>query len=63
MAQGMPLPEYRTLKTDGPSHDPRFTIEVRLPGVAPQTAIGSAKREAEKDAALKMLDDLGIPPE
>lgn len=63
MAKGLPLPEYVLTDQSGPSHEPRFTIEVRLPGVPPQTATASAKREAEKDAALKMLDAQQIPPE
>ena len=63
MARELPLPEYVLVNQSGPSHDPRFTIEVRLPGVPPQTATASAKREAEKDAAQKMLEAQGIAPE
>ena len=63
MARELPLPEYVLVNQSGPSHDPRFTIEVRLPGVPPQTATASAKREAEKDAAQKMLEAEGIAPE
>ena len=63
MARELPLPEYVLVNQSGPSHDPRFTIEVRLPGVPPQTATASAKREAEKDAAQRMLDAQGIAPE
>lgn len=63
MAKGLPLPEYVTVKQEGPSHDPTFTIEVRLPGVQPQSARAGSKREAEKDAAQKMLDANGVAPE
>jgi ribonuclease-3 len=56
MARGLPLPDYVLLKQEGPSHAPKFTIEVRLPGVEPQAATAGAKRDAEKQAAQKMLD-------
>ena len=56
MARGLPLPEYVVLKQEGAAHAPRFTIEVRLPGVEPRAATAGAKREAEKLAAQAMLD-------
>ncbi|OIQ93133.1 ribonuclease 3 [mine drainage metagenome] len=54
--QGKPLPVYTTLGTEGPPHDPRFLVEVRVEGVAPVTASGTSKRAAEKAAATAMLD-------
>ncbi|MDB5416632.1 MAG: ribonuclease [Phenylobacterium sp.] len=56
MARALPLPDYVLLKQQGPSHAPQFTIEVRLPGVAPQVATAGSKRDAEKLAAQMMLD-------
>ncbi|HEV2533387.1 ribonuclease III [Phenylobacterium sp.] len=56
MARGLALPAYALVKQEGPSHEPRFTIEVRVAGVEPQTAVAGSKRDAEKDAAQKMLD-------
>jgi ribonuclease-3 len=56
MAQGLPLPQYRTVKEEGPSHAPRFTVEVRLEGLEPQAAEAGAKRDAEKLAAQALLD-------
>lgn len=56
MARALPLPEYRLLKQEGAAHEPKFTIEVRLPGVAPHQATARSKREAEKLAAQRMLD-------
>jgi ribonuclease-3 len=56
MARGLPLPEYVVVKQEGPSHEPQFTIEVRVRGLEPQLASGGAKRDAEKAAAQKMLD-------
>lgn len=55
MARGLPVPAYVVTKTVGPSHAPRFTIEVRLQGYDPETAEGGSKREAEKAAADRML--------
>jgi ribonuclease-3 len=56
MARALPLPAYRTVKAEGPSHAPRFTVEVALEGYEPQAAEAGAKREAEKLAAQRMLD-------
>ena len=55
MARGLPVPAYVVTNTVGPSHAPRFTIEVRLQGYDPETADGGSKREAEKAAADLML--------
>lgn len=56
MARGLPLPAYRTVREEGPSHAPRFTIEVQVQGFAPEAAEAGSKREAEKLAAQLMLD-------
>jgi ribonuclease-3 len=55
MAHELPLPDYAVVAQQGPSHAPRFTIEVRLPGREPQRAEAGSKREAEKLAADQML--------
>jgi ribonuclease-3 len=55
MAHDLPLPDYVVVGQEGPSHAPRFTIEVRQPGQAPQRAEGGSKRDAEKLAADQML--------
>jgi ribonuclease-3 len=44
----------------GPDHAPNFTVEVRIAGHEPQTGEGSTKREAEQDAARRMLERLGL---
>jgi len=59
-ARGMPLPEYRTVSSEGPAHMPVFTIEVMVSGVAPEHATGRSKRAAERGAARKLLDRVGI---
>jgi len=55
MARSLPVPTYVVTKTEGPSHAPRFTLEVRLEGFTPEIAQGGSKREAEKAAAALML--------
>ena len=56
-ARGLKLPEYRVVSQDGPSHAPRFVIEVSIGG---QTGTGTAgaKRQAEQEAAQALLDKL-----
>jgi ribonuclease-3 len=61
MARGLPLPDYVLLRQEGPSHEPQFTIEVRVEGVEPKSAIAGAKRDAEKAAAQRMLDAVSAP--
>jgi ribonuclease-3 len=59
MARSLPLPDYVVIDQKGPSHEPLFTIEVRVEGQAPATAVAGAKRDAEKAAAQQLLDRLG----
>jgi ribonuclease-3 len=53
-------PSYRLLSREGPDHAPRFHVEVTVNGEEPETGEGNSKREAEQDAALKMLTRLGL---
>lgn len=52
------LPEYRTLREDGPDHDKTFHIEVRVGPVVLATASGRTKKDAEQDAARRALEAL-----
>jgi ribonuclease-3 len=52
---GLPTPAYREVARTGPAHAPYFTIEVLVEGQAPQGGEGGSKREAEQDAAAKLL--------
>ncbi|MGB8273764.1 MAG: ribonuclease III [Alphaproteobacteria bacterium] len=56
-AQGarLPLPVYRTVAVEGPSHEPLFSIEVEVEGFAPALGRGSSKRAAEQEAAAALL--------
>ncbi|HEX2801154.1 MAG TPA: ribonuclease III [Phenylobacterium sp.] len=58
MARGLAVPTYEVLKTEGPAHEPVFTIQVQVAGLQPSTAKAGSKREAEKLAAAMMLNRL-----
>jgi ribonuclease-3 len=53
-------PSYVVTERVGPDHAPSFTVEVRVPGYESQNGEGSTKREAEQDAARRMLVRLGL---
>ncbi len=53
-------PAYAVKERIGPDHAPSFTVEVRVAGFDAQTGEGSTKREAEQDAARRMLTSLGL---
>lgn len=58
-ARGLPLPEYKVISSDGPSHAPHFIIEISLSGQVPTRGEAGTKRAAERLAAEAMLRDLG----
>ena len=58
-AQGLPLPEYTETQRTGPDHAPEFTIEVLVQGYSPQQANGTSKRDAQQQAAKKLLKAQG----
>ena len=53
--RGLAAPLYRETARSGPAHAPRFTIEASVAGEAPETGEGGSKREAEQEAAAKLL--------
>ena len=53
-------PSYRLLRREGPDHAPRFFVEASVNGEDPETGEGNSKREAEQDAANKLLSRLGL---
>jgi ribonuclease-3 len=55
---GLPLPIYRTVREEGPAHDPVFEIEVLVEGQPPASASGRSKRVAETAAATLLLGRL-----
>lgn len=58
-SMGKPVPHYKVITTEGPSHAPLFTIEVTIDGKKTK-ASGSSKRDAEKKAATLMINKLGL---
>ena len=59
-AQGnkKPLPIYKVVKEEGPSHSPQFTVEVEVEGEKAIIGKGSSKREAEQEAARAFLQGI-----
>ena len=53
-------PSYRQIRREGPDHAPRFVVEVSVRGEESQAGEGGSKREAEQDAAKKLLERLGL---
>ena len=58
--QSKPLPTYRIADRTGSDHAPTFTVEVSVAGIAPLTAQGRSRQEAEKAAATAMLKREGV---
>lgn len=54
-ARSLPLPVYSVVTREGPDHAPLFTVQVTIQGFDPESAPGRSKQEAEKAAALTML--------
>ena len=52
---GRKLPSYVVVASEGPAHEPRFTVEVRVEGLAPALGEGRSKRAAEQAAATAAL--------
>src|SRR5262249_38609620 len=53
-------PVYTVRERAGPDHAPLFTVEVRIPGREPHSGEGPSKRDAEQNAARRMLESLGV---
>jgi ribonuclease-3 len=53
--QGKPLPVYEVVASDGPPHQPIFTIAVHVEGEAPAEGVAGSKRLAETAAAEALL--------
>jgi ribonuclease-3 len=48
-------PVYSLKQQAGPDHAPRFVVEAKVAGFDPMTGEGGSKRQAEQDAAAKLL--------
>ena len=54
------LPKYISFKKTGPQHRPVFKTEVQIPNSKKVIGIGSSKKNAQQDAADKLLKILDI---
>jgi ribonuclease-3 len=57
-ARGLKLPEYLVVREAGSAHAPQFTIELRVEGLAVVQATAGNKKQAEREAAEKLLQQL-----
>lgn len=55
-SSGHGTPEYHMLERTGPDHRPVFIVEVQLKGLPPAKGEGGSKAEAQKHAAIAMLE-------
>ena len=60
---GLPLPVYRTVRTEGPPHEPLFAVEVQVQDQPAVTATGRTKRAAEQAAAAALLERMKSGPQ
>lgn len=58
--RGLAAPVYRQVSRTGPDHDPLFTIAVDIVGAEGATGTGRSKREAEQNAATRVLVREGL---
>ncbi len=54
------LPKYTFSKRTGPQHRPQFKTEVQIPNSKKITGTGSSKKNAQQNAAAKLLKILNI---
>ncbi|HEY0411604.1 MAG TPA: ribonuclease III [Allosphingosinicella sp.] len=52
-------PAYKVVRTSGPDHAPRFTVEVSVKGHGEAVGEGTSKQDAETAAATAMLGKIG----
>lgn len=57
-ARRISLPTYEEVGREGPAHAPAFVVEVTVKGHEPARGRGASKREAERQAAQAMLEQL-----
>lgn len=53
-------PIYKTISEEGPDHEKQFHIEVYVEGQSLGTGTGRSKKEAQQNAALDALKQLGM---
>ncbi len=51
---------YELIDEQGPAHDKRFTVEVKIDGIIFGKGVGNSKKEAEQEAAKEALEKMAI---
>jgi ribonuclease III len=59
-SQGLGTPKYETINTEGPNHNPVFTVQVIVGQEVYADGKGRNKKEAEQEAAKNALSKLAI---
>ena len=59
-SKGGPTPEYRLAASQGPDHDPVFTVEVLVDSRVAGRGRGSKKADAEREAAQDALEHFAL---
>ena len=54
------LPIYKTIKKTGPNHNPFFQVTVQIENSKKYIGQGNSKKNAEQNAALKLIRNLNI---
>ena len=54
------LPIYKILSTKGPKHKPLFNVSVKIKNNISVEGSGLSKKDAEQNAASKLLDKIGL---
>ena len=54
------LPKYKVFKESGPRHNPTFKVEVQIPNSKKYSAIGKSKKDAQQNAAKKLLNNIKL---
>jgi len=57
--RGGAAPVYSLVGRDGPDHAPHFVVEAKVEGLGAERGEGGSKREAEQDAAARLLTRAG----
>lgn len=60
LGQGRALPTYKIVQRTGSDHAPTFTVEASVEGYPPLTAQGRSRQDAEKSAAIGLLQREGV---
>ncbi len=59
-SKSLDLPQYEVVEVSGAAHEQKFHVSCRVALLAePQQGSGNSKREAEQDAAMKILEEIG----